>query len=78
MNTCCYQGTFQAALYGVGDIRFVLLAGHGCAIASESLDWERGINGGVDAWIFAELVVFARRSEYSFDFIFTYFRHCHV
>ena len=27
-------------------------------------DWERGANGGVDMWRFAELVVFARESEY--------------
>ena len=25
-------------------------------------DWERGANGGVDMWRFAELVVFARES----------------
>jgi len=28
------------------------------------LDWEKGANGGVDVWCFAELVVFARESEY--------------
>jgi len=27
-------------------------------------DWERGANGGVDMWRFAELVVFACESEY--------------
>jgi hypothetical protein len=30
-------------------------------------DWEKGANGGVDMWIFAELVVIARCSEYLRD-----------
>jgi len=49
----------------VDDNRFVLLK----SLTSSSLveDWEKGANGGVDRWFFCELiVVFARRSEYSF------------
>ena len=33
------------------------------------VDWERGANGGVDLWIFAERVVFARSSECLFGFL---------
>ena len=28
------------------------------------LDWESGINGSMDKWIFSELVIFARGSEF--------------
>jgi hypothetical protein len=31
-------------------------------------DWEKGANGGVDIWVFSELIVTARNSEYLFYF----------
>lgn len=52
----------------VDDNRFVLLAR--LTYTDRILDWESGVNGGMDKWIFSELVVLARASEYSFGFSF--------
>jgi len=53
------------ALYRVDDNRLVLLGR--LNYVNSILDWEKGANGGVDTWVFAELVVLARDSE-SFGF----------
>lgn len=49
------------ALYRVEDNRLVLLAE--LNYVDVIFDWEKGANGGVDTWMFAELVAFARGSE---------------
>jgi hypothetical protein len=49
-------------LFRVDDNRLVLLEEEN--YDARMLDWERGANGGIDAWGFAELVVLARGSEY--------------
>ena len=51
----------------VKDKRLVVLEEVHCVDAV--FDWKKGANGGVDMWRFAELVVFARESEY---FLFFY------
>jgi hypothetical protein len=58
----------QDALFRVDDDRLVLLKKGN--YDDRMLDWERGANGDIDAWGFAELVVLARGSEYSFRFLF--------
>ena len=52
-------------LYGVDDNRLILLGR--LNYVDSIIDWEKGANGGVDTWVFAELVVVARDSE-SFGF----------
>lgn len=49
------------ALYRVEDNRLVLL--EELNYVDVIFDWEKGANGGVDTWMFAELVAFARASE---------------
>ena len=51
----------------VDDNRLVLMVRQ--SYNDQVLDWERGANGGVDLWIFAERVVFARSSECLFGFL---------
>jgi len=54
-------------LYLVDDNRLVLMVGQ--SYSTYALDWERGANGGVDLWIFAERVAFARSSACLFSFL---------
>ena len=54
----------------VKDKRLVMLAQ--MVFIDAIVDWEKGANGGVDMWRFAELVVFARESEY-FAFLYMLF-----
>ena len=49
-------------LYGVEDNRLVLLEAEN--YVDVIFDWDKGANGGVDRWMFSELVVLARDSEY--------------
>ncbi|KIM39654.1 hypothetical protein M413DRAFT_12190 [Hebeloma cylindrosporum] len=50
-------------LFRMDDIRLALITQSAFA-HYRSMDWEKGANGGVDVWIFAELVVLARRRGY--------------
>ena len=59
----------EDALFTVDDNRLVLLKKG--SYDDRMLDWERGANGGIDAWGLAKLVVIARGSECSFRFSFT-------
>lgn len=67
----CVHNVDMGAFYNVGDNRLVLLQEED--YDSRILDWERGAMGGVDTWIFGELIVRARDSEYSVGFPFAYF-----
>ena len=49
------------ALSSVDDNRLVLLRKGNCD--DRVLDWEKGANGGMDSWVFAELFVLAQGSE---------------
>ena len=53
---------YGRACYPLDDDRLVFMVRQ--IYSDYVLDWERGANGGVDLWIFAERVVFARSSEW--------------
>jgi len=64
----CPEADLNALVY-VDDNRLVCV-GEGDYV-NLAVDWEIGTSGGMDTWIFAELVVLARASEYFLCFLYT-------